>query len=98
MAGSAVYGCVRRKNGRFSSQLLFSRSRLCTQTIPRNELDACVLGAAAAECVRRSLGEKVAEDTLFVTDSEIAFCWISNPEKTLKIFCVQQSEGDLAMV
>merc|ERR1712082_51464 len=86
IAAAAIYGGVLRQNGEYSVTLLLGRSRLSAQTIPRNEVDACVLGTAGTECVLRALGDKVTEPPLYITDSTIAYCWISNPNKTLMTF------------
>ena len=85
VAASGVWAGVERKNGEFSCQLIFAKSRVCSQTVPRNELDGCVLGTAATEICRRALGEKCGE-VIRVTDSSVTLCWISNLDIQLKQF------------
>ena len=85
MAGVGVYCRFKLPDGSFSCQLLSGRSKTVTDTIPRNELSALVLGAQTFNIISKSLGPKIV-DYIFVTDSEIAVCWLGNEELKLKPF------------
>ena len=81
----AIYARFKRKNNQYSCQLVFSRSRLIPDGMsqPRAELYACVLNSHTGEVVRRSFG-KHHQNSIKLTDSQIALHWISNDEKPLK--------------
>lgn len=83
--GCAVYASFKRTNGQYSCQLLTARSKLMTQKIPRNELEAIKLMAETVQSVKSALGEQVTE-TLYFTDSTIAMCWCHNISKKLRIY------------
>ena len=85
MCGCVIYARFELKDGSFSSQLLTSRSRTSLGTIPRNELEGCLLAAETAYTVCKALGNRVT-NLLFVSDSTICICWISNPNSKLKQF------------
>jgi hypothetical protein len=72
--GVAIYGGVKLPDGSYSCSLLFSKSKLMSQSVPRNELDAIVLMSDAALLVRKALGDRV-EATYYYSDSMIAICW-----------------------
>ena len=85
MAGCAVYARFLLKDGTYSCQLVSGRSRTCYYTIPRNELEGCALAAQTAYTITKTLGARV-KNLLFVTDSTIACCWISNQKNKLLQF------------
>uniref|UniRef100_A0A7M6DQR2 Peptidase aspartic putative domain-containing protein n=1 Tax=Clytia hemisphaerica TaxID=252671 RepID=A0A7M6DQR2_9CNID len=86
MAAVAIYARMLRKNGEYSSQLIFSRSKVISPTTqPRAELIAAVLNAHTGEVVRRALKSKH-DGSIKLTDSTINLHWISNDEITLKPF------------
>ena len=86
MAAVAIYARILRKNGEYSSQLIFSRSKVISPTTqPRAELIAAVLNAHTGEVVRRALKSKH-DGSIKLTDSTINLHWISNDEITLKPF------------
>lgn len=85
MAGCAIYVRCRLPDGKFSVKLLTSRSKTSWGTIPRNELMSCVLVAETAFTVCKVLKDRV-KRIIFVTDSAIALCWISNDSLKLKQF------------
>ena len=83
--GCAIYAGFQMKDGNYSCKLLTARSKLISQTIPRNELEAIKLMAETADSVKRALGDKVKE-TLYFTDSTIAMCWCHNLSKKLRMY------------
>ena len=85
MCGCAIYARFQLKNSRYSCQLLTARSKTTLGTIPRNELEGCALAAQTAFTVAKTFKEKIT-DVIFVSDSTISICWISNPESKLKQF------------
>ena len=83
--GCAVYVSFKRINGTFSCQLLTARSKLMSQKIPRNELEAIKLMAETVFQVKQALRDQVKE-TLYFTDSTIAMCWCHNMAKKLRMY------------
>ena len=83
--GCAIYASFEKQDGTYSCKLLTARSKLISQTIPRNELEAIKLMAETADSVKRALGDKVKE-TLYFTDSTIAMCWCHNLSKKLRMY------------
>ena len=85
MACAAVYARFKRRNGSYSCQLVFSRSKLIgdSTTQPRAELIAALLNAYTGEVVRRSFGS-YHKHQLKICDSEIVLHWLYNQEKPLK--------------
>ena len=83
--GCAVYASFKRINGTFSCQLLTARSKLMSQKIPRNELEAIKLMAETVFQVKQALRDQVKE-TLYFTDSTIAMCWCHNMAKKLRMY------------
>ncbi|XP_066910448.1 uncharacterized protein [Clytia hemisphaerica] len=80
-----IYARFLRKDGTFSCQLVFARSRMVPKdlTLPRAELMASLINAHTGEIVRRSFKSFFKSSTKF-TDSQISLHWISNDQKTLK--------------
>ena len=83
--GAAIYAGYAMHDGSYSCQLIASKSKLMTGTIPRNELDALALLATLMSSVKYALDDLVV-DALYYTDSIISLCWISNIAKQVKTF------------
>ena len=81
----AIYIRFKRKCGKFSCQLLFSKSRLVPDEMsqPRGELYAAVINAHAGEVTRKAL-YKIHKGSIKFTDSQIALYWITNENRSLK--------------
>ena len=81
---AAIYGRFERKDGTFSCQLLFARSKVISDiSIPRAELLAALLNASTGHVVERALGD-MHKSTLKFTDSQVAFHWICSTRSILK--------------
>ena len=81
---SAIYGRFLRKDGTYSCQLLFARSKVIHDTtIPRAELVAAVLNASTGHLVRISLKDFY-KTGWHVTDSQVTLMWINNTKAALK--------------
>ena len=82
---SAIYARVKRKNGSFSCQLVFSRSKILPEgtSIPRGELAAAHLNSVTGLVVRRSFGDYHKKYHKF-TDSQVTLFWIHSRDKPLK--------------
>ncbi len=82
---SAVYVRIKRKNGLFSCQLVFARTKIVPKdmTLPRAELFAATLNATTAHIVKLSLSDHI-EDRISLIDSQIALFWIANVQSELK--------------
>ena len=83
--GAAIYGGFLKKDGSYSSSLLYAKSRLMTGTVPRNELDSIYLLVTMMKTVIGTLDE-LSVESMYYTDSRIAQCWVSNVSKPLKTF------------
>ena len=81
----AIYARILRKNGEYSCQLVFSRSKLIPtgMSIPRAELFAANINSHTGEIVKRSFGELHVKCTK-LTDSQVTLHWINNQELPLK--------------
>jgi hypothetical protein len=73
--GCAVYAGYPLKDGHYSCQLVYAKSRLMRNTVPRNELEAILMCAEASLVVQKSLGE-VVKEVFYFSDSTIALSWI----------------------
>ena len=82
---TAIYARILRKTGKYSCQLIFSRSKLIPtgMTIPRAELFAANVNAHTGEIVKRSFGKLHVKCTK-LTDSQVTLHWINNQELPLK--------------
>ncbi|XP_066935302.1 uncharacterized protein [Clytia hemisphaerica] len=82
-----IYARYTRRNGQFSSQLVFARSRTVPNglSLPRAELMASLINTHTGEVVKRSFGQYHKSNIKF-TDSQIALHWITNDEKPLKLW------------
>ena len=85
LACSAVYARFKRKNGLYSCQLVFARSKVVPKgmSIPRGELYAAVLNASTGHVVKSALGDYIT-NRLSLTDSQIVLYWINNSKLQLK--------------
>ena len=81
----AIYARLLRKNGEYSCQLVFARSKLIEEgtTQPRAELIAAMLNAHTGEVVRRAFG-KHHQKAWKLGDNQIVLHWIHNDQKALK--------------
>ena len=83
---SAIYARLLRKDGTYSCQLIFARTKIIhNMTIPRAELIAAVLNASTGHIVRTSLKD-YHKSSVQVTDSQVALMWINSTKTTLKPF------------
>ena len=84
---AAVYARFKLKDGGFSCQLVFSKSKVVPEdmSMPRSELTAAELNAKIGFIVQRSFG-KYFKDCLKLTDGQICLNWIHNDKKRLKRF------------
>ena len=84
---TCIYARFKRKNGEFSCQLVFARTRTVPKdlSLPRAELLAALINTHTGEVVRRSFGS-LHKSSIKFTDSQIALHWISNDEKPLKLW------------
>ena len=87
LACSAIYARFKLKNGKYSCQLVFARTKLLAEgtTQPRGELIAAVLNAHTGEVVRRAFGD-YHEKAVKLTDSQIVLHWMNNIDLRLNIF------------
>jgi Pao retrotransposon peptidase len=83
--GTAIYSGLKLPDGSYSCNLLYSKSKLMSHSILRNELEAIVLMADAALTVWKSLGDRVEGVSLY-SDSMIAICWVLNTLRRLRMF------------
>ena len=85
LACAAIYVRFKKKDGTFSCQLVFARSKIVPDgmTLPRAELLAAYLNATTGHIVKLSLGDRHKE-CIKVTDSQITLNWISNSRNPLK--------------
>ena len=90
--GVAVYAGVPLPDGTYSCTLITAKSRLVSDTIPRNELCSVLLGTEVAFHLLRTIRVEV-DDIIYVTDSQITLCWVSNEEKKPKQFVSNRVAG-----
>ena len=85
IACAAIYARFQRKCGKFSNQLVFSRSKLIPSgtTQPRAELIAATLNTHTGEVVKRAFGDLHKSSTK-LTDSQIVLFWINGNTKQMK--------------
>ena len=87
--GAAVYAGVELQDGTYSCQLLTSKSKLMSESVPRNELEAIRLAANLAFDVKQALRDNI-QSVIFFTDSSIAMAWCHNTKKKLRLFCLNR--------
>ena len=82
---AAIYARFELRDGTYSCQLVFSRTKIVPEgtTTPRAELMAAALNAATGLTVQKAFG-KFHKRHLKLTDSMVAFHWISSPRAVLK--------------
>ena len=81
----AIYARFKRKDGSYSCQLVFARSRLIPTNLthPRADLYASLINTHTGEVVRRVFGQYHTNAFKF-TDSQIVLHWIINENRPLK--------------
>ena len=79
IACAAVYCRFKRKNGEYSCQLLFARTKIVPPgtSIPRAELFAAILNASTGHIVNLALKDYI-KDRVHFTDSQVVLYWLSN--------------------
>ena len=88
--GAVAYIGTRLKDGIFSNELLCSKSKLMSESVPRNELEAVRIGACLALDIVLALGEGYFSQIHFFTDSSIALFWCHNTQKRLRLFVLNR--------
>ena len=85
IAWVAIYARFKRKDGSYSYQLVFARSRLIPTEVtqPPAELYAALINTHTEEIIRRVFGPYHMNAFKF-TDSQIVLHWISNENRSLK--------------
>ena len=83
--GAAVYAGRKIRDNFWSCSLLGAKSRMMSETIPRNELSAILLGTELTFSIKKALGDSVGE-IIYATDSTIALSWCSNPNIKLRLY------------
>ena len=83
LACPATYARFLKKDGTFSCQLVFSRSKIIPDGLsePRAELFAATINVHTGEIVRRSLQS---QERVKPTDSQVVLHWINNHDKPIK--------------
>ena len=83
---SAIYARFLRRDGSYSCQLIFARSKVVHDiTIPRAELVAAVLNASTGHVVRTSLKE-YHKHSWHISDSQVVLHWLNSLKASLKMF------------
>ena len=84
----AIYARFERKDGTFSCQLVFARSRVLPEgvSIPRAELMAAHMNAATGHTVKMAFGN-LHKRAINVSDSMVALHWICSITIVLKAWC-----------
>ena len=82
----AIYARVLRKNGEYSCQLIFGRSKILPDgtTQPKGELVGMRLNAQSGYVIQRSFGDRF-DFSVKMADSQVALFWVSNYEKPLNV-------------
>ncbi|XP_066926194.1 uncharacterized protein [Clytia hemisphaerica] len=85
VACSAIYARIKRRDGSYHCQLIFSRSKLLPDGIsqPRGEMIAAIMNVHTSEVVSRSFGA-LHKSSIKLSDSQVVLHWINNEEKPLK--------------
>ena len=84
---AAIYARFKRKNGEFSCQLIFARSKIvpAEMSVPRKELMAATLNATTGHVVKLALGD-MHKKCWKLTDSQVALFWISCTRAALDVW------------
>ena len=82
---ASIYARFERKQGKYSCQLVFARSRLTPDDLsqPRAELYAALINTHTGNVVRKAFHQNLQSQLKF-TDSQIVLYWISNINLQLK--------------
>ena len=85
MACVPIYARFPRRNGTYSCQLVFSRSKVVPDGLsqPRAELLAATLNTHTGEIAKRAFQDNH-EGSVKLSDSEVTFHWINNQKKPVK--------------
>ena len=80
LACAAIYARFKRRNGEYSCQLVFSRSKIIPKgmTMPRAELFAATLNACTGHVAKLSFDGYV-KGCIKLTDSQIVLHWLNSP-------------------
>ena len=95
--GAAIYAGRKLHDGSWTCNLLTSRSKLMSATIPRNELSAIMMMAELAFVAKKSLGSTV-ERIIYLTDSTIAMCWMQNVNIKLRAYTFARVEASRRLI
>ena len=81
----AIFARFLRRNGTYSCQLAFSRSKVVPDGLnqPRAELLAATLNTHTGETVKRAFQDNH-KGTVKLSDSQVTLHWINNQKKPLK--------------
>ena len=83
---AAVYARFKRKDGSWSCQLIFARTKIVHDlSIPRAELEAALLNSSTGHVVKSSLGDMV-KRSWKLSDSQVALHWINCIRYALKMW------------
>ena len=84
---AAIYARFRRRDGTFSCQLVFARSKVLSEgiSIPSAELVAAGMNTATGHTVKKAFGN-YHKKALNLTDSLVALHWIASKRTTLKMW------------
>ena len=85
LACPAIYARVKRKNGKYSCQLVFARTQVVPKdmTMPRAKLLAAVLNTTTGHVVKLSF-RKYVKKWLKLSDSQIVLHWINSIRFVMK--------------
>ena len=82
----AIYVRFKRKNGTFSCQLIFARTKILhDHSTPRAELEAALLNASSGHIVRLSLKGRITKSWK-LSDSQVTLHWINCVRYALKMW------------
>ena len=83
---AAIYVRFLRRDGSYSCQLIFSRTKIVNDTsTPRLELVAAVLNASTSHIVKVSLKDLHTREW-FITDSQVVLHWLNSLTTVLKMY------------
>ena len=82
---AAIYVRYKLRDGKYSCQLIFARTKIHDITIPRAELEGAVLNASTAFVVQKSLA-KWYKKSVYICDSQVALHWIHCTKLALKMW------------
>ena len=90
--GTAIYASFKTREGKYKNQLLMSRSKLMSMTIPRNKLDGILLMSETAFLMHKALKDHI-KQIIYITDSTIALCWAHSENKRMKPYVANQVDA-----